>query len=336
MAVTIKDIARAAGVSKTTVSRALNNKGRISPETREKILKIAAKMNYRHNKIATSLRSNKSMVIGLIFPGFMAGHFYSEIFHGIEAYCTEKGFGVLIGCSDGLAQKEEEIIKLLQERRVDGIIIAPTHGVDLDYYHQFKKEKLPFIFIDKYIPGIEADRIVVDNKKGAYLAVTHLIERGHKKIALLSGPEYPCTTIEGRLEGYLKALEDNGLTYRKIIKTDKNVYNQRESGYKATKEFIKDNDGVTAIFAINDSVAIGAMRAIREAGLRVPQDMAIVGFNDDDISLYIENSLTTISVPKYKLGEKAAQLILERIEGQADTGQRIITLEPDLVVRDTT
>ena len=185
MAITIKDIAKIAGVSKTTVSRALNNQGRISQDTREKILQIAKETNYRHNKIATSLRSNKSMVIGLIFPGFMAGHFYSEIFHGIESYCTKKGFGVLTGCSDGVAQKEEKIIELLQERRVDGIIIAPTSGINLDYYQQFKNERLPFIFIDKYLPEIEAARIIVDNKKGAYLAVKHLIEKGHKKIALL-------------------------------------------------------------------------------------------------------------------------------------------------------
>ena len=336
MAITIKDIAKIAGVSKTTVSRALNNQGRISQDTREKILQIAKETNYRHNKIATSLRSNKSMVIGLIFPGFMAGHFYSEIFHGIESYCTKKGFGVLTGCSDGVAQKEEKIIELLQERRVDGIIIAPTSGINLDYYQQFKNERLPFIFIDKYLPEIEAARIIVDNKKGAYLAVKHLIEKGHKKIALLSGPEYPCTTIEERFQGYTEALNENNITYKKIIKTDKNIYNQHESGYQAAKKFLTNNDGATAIFAINDSIALGALRAIREAGLKVPKDMAVVGFNDDDILSYLEHPLTTISVPKYEMGIKAAQLLINIIEAESNDSKKIIKLYPKLLIRETT
>lgn len=335
MAVTIKDIAKEAGVSKSTVSRALNNQSRISPETKKKILEIAKKMNYRHNKLATSLRSNKSMVIGLIFPGFMAGHFYAEIFHGIESYCTEQGFGVLIGSSYGLSDKEEELIKILQERRVDGIISAPTRGVDLELYKQLQKENVPFIFIDKYLPEIKADQIVIDNKYGAYLAVKHLIERGHRRIAFLSGPEYPCTTIEERFLGYESALSENGISYRKVIKTDNNVYNQRESGYKAVKGFLQTSEEVTAIFAINDSIAIGAIRAIKESGLKILEDIALVGFNDDDISSYFEKSLTTVSVPKFEMGRKAAQLLINRIKGLEQGEVKKIALEPKLVIRQT-
>jgi len=335
MAVTIKDIAKRAGVSKTTVSRALNNQPRISQETKERIVKFAEEMNYRHNQLATSLRSKKSMVIGLIFPGFMAGHFYAEIFHGIESYCTRKGFGVLIGSSDGLSNKEEEIIKLLQERRVDGLIIAPTQGVDLSLFQQLKKENVPFVFIDKYLPDVEADRIVIDNIKGAYLAVNHLIKRGHNKVAFLSGPESPCITIEERFKGYKMAFMENNIEFQKYIKTDQNVYNQRKSGYKAVKKLLETKQGITAIFAINDSLAIGAMKAVREAGLIISDDIAIIGFNEDDISFYLEKPLTTISVPKFEMGRKAAQLLINRIERKETGKAKVYKLEPELVVGET-
>ncbi len=334
MTVTIKDIAREAGVSKSTVSRALNNKPRIDKKTKENILKIAEKMNYRHNKLATSLRSKKSMVIGVIFPGFSTSHFYSEIFHGVEDYCIKENYGVLIGSSDSNVKKEEKIIKILEERKVDGMIVAPKLGVNIDYYNHLKEDNIPFVFIDRYLPNLESDLIKIDNIKGAYQATSYLIEKGHKKIVFISGPEYPCMSIEERYTGYKKALSDHNLMFSQFIKANNYIYNQRKSGYNAMKSLLSEKIDFTAILATNDSIAIGVMRALREKNIKVPEEMALIGFNDDDILKYFEKPLTTVSVPKYEMGYKAAELLVEKINGKSKNTQKVL-LEPKLVVRKT-
>ena len=333
MAVTIKDIAKEAGVSKSTVSRALNNKPRIDEKTKKRILEVAKKMNYRHNKLATSLRSNKSMVIGVIFPGFTTSHFYAEIFNGIEDYCVNEDYGVLIGSSDSDTEKEEKIIQLLEERKVDGMIIAPTIGVNIDYYKHLQKDNIPFVFIDKYLPEIKTDIIKVNNTDGAYKATNYLIKKGHKKIVFMSGPEYPCMSIKERYQGYKNAISKNNLEFSKLIKAEKYVFNQRKSGYEAMKAFLKKEVQFSAILAVNDSIAIGAMRALREKNIKIPDEVALVGFNDDDILKYLQKPLTTVKVPKYQMGYKAAELLISKINGNQKN--ETILLEADLVERST-
>jgi LacI family transcriptional regulator len=274
------------------------------------------------------------MVIGFVFPGFNAGHFYADIFHGIESFCMKNNYGILIGNTNSQSDKEEEIIKLLEERRVDGIILAPTMNMKKEIFEKLDNDGVPYVFLDKYIEGISADRIIIDNEKGAYIATEYLIDKGYKKIAFLSGPEYPCITIKERLKGYRNALEVNNMEYSKVIKTDKNIYNQRKSGFDAVNNAIKEGLDVDAIFAINDSLAIGAMRALRDKDIKISEDIAVVGFNEDDISKYLEHPLTTVSVPKFDMGYKAAKMLIERIENNG-IDYKEVKVEPKLRIRET-
>jgi DNA-binding LacI/PurR family transcriptional regulator len=333
MWVTIKDVASAAGVSIATVSRVLNNSPhRVAEKTQQEVLKIVKDLDFRPSKLAAGLKSTRSAAIGLIFPSFVAGTFYSEIFHAIEDEAVRNGYGIILGSSYGETGKEELLINLLRERRVDGLIIIPSSpGVDLKYYRRLEKG-IPLVFVDRYFPQIDTDRVTTNNVKGAYLAIEHLIRLGHKKIAFLSGPEAPCTSISDRIEGYRKALTDHNIHFRKIIETEKNINKQKGCAYKAIKSFLKNGSRISAIFAVNDNVAIGALRAIWEAGLRVPDDIAVIGYDDDEMGPFLPIPLTSIAQQKAEMGKLAITLLLERIQ-QGRRISRHICLEPELVVR---
>lgn len=337
MAATIELIAKKLGISRTTVFRALNDKPRVSAATKARVLKAAAELQYRPNLLASGLRSNHSMTIGLVFTDLMAGDFYSEIFHGVENIATINNYSVILGCSENNIHKEKNIIELFCNRRVDGIIVSPTSGTDLQHYIDLQKEGIPFVFVDKYLPQINTDVVTTDGADGARQAVTHLIEMGYRKILFLSGPEFPCTTIESRLEGYREALKLNNLSYERIVFTDKFSLKQRESGYRALQEYL-DNHGsdFDAVFAVNDGLAIGAMRALREKNIKIPNDVAIVGCDDDDITRYLDIQLTTVAQPKYTMGQKAMEILIARINGEKAVGDyQFLNLKTNLVVRNS-
>lgn len=338
MGATLDDIAKKVGVSKTTVFRALNGKSRIKEETRQKILQAAKELNYVRNTLASGLRSKRSMVAGIIFSDLMAGHYYSEIFHGIEDVATKNNYGVILGCSKGDIEKEKKLLRLFTERQVDGIIVAPTYGTDINSYIELKQNKIPFVFIDKSIEGIATDIVTTDDVLGAIEAVNYLISLGHQKIAVLVGPEYPCSTIMKRIEGYLHAMKNSGKTYNKIISLNETIVSQKEYGYKAVLKYLDSNEEkATAIFAINDSLAIGAIKALREKGLKVPEDVSVLGCNDDDIDKYFDVQITTISQPKYEMGKKAMEILMERMSGSDGDGVmggfQYVNMKPSLIIR---
>jgi len=330
---TIRDVARLAGVSIATVSRVLNNSSYpVAEKTRKKVVKAAKDLDFQPNKLAAGLKLEKSAAIGLIFPSFMGGTYYSEIFHAIEDEATVKGYGIILGSSYGQTKKEELLIDLLRERRVEGLIMVPSsHNVDLRYYQRLR-EKIPFVFVDRYLPEIDADRVTTDNVKGAYIAVKHLIKLGHERIALLSGPEAPCTSIQDRIKGYEKALREFSTGFRKIIATEKNLNKPKRCAYKAMTSFLTNESGISALFAVNDGTAIGSLRAIREAGLKVPDDIAVIGYNDDEIAPFTSVPLTTVAQRKEEMGKMAVRLLLERIRQKRGVSRHIL-LEPRLVVR---
>jgi DNA-binding LacI/PurR family transcriptional regulator len=333
MWVTIRDVARLAGVSIATVSRVLNNSSYpVAEKTRKKVLKAARDLDFRPNKLAAGLKLKKSAAIGLIFPSFMGGTYYSEIFHAIENEATAEDYGIILGSSYGHTEKEELLIDLLRERRVEGLIIIPSlYKVDLRYYQRLR-EKIPFVFVDRYLPEIDADRVTTDNLKGAYIAIKHLIKLGHDRIVLLSGPEAPCTSIQDRIKGYEKALHEFGIGFRKIIETVKNLNKPKKCAYKAMASFLTNKSRISALFAVNDGIAIGALRAIREAGLKVPDDIAVIGYDDDEIAPFASVPLTTVAQRKEEMGKIAFRLLLERIRQRGEISRHIL-LEPRLVVR---
>ncbi|MBT9170163.1 MAG: Catabolite control protein A [Actinobacteria bacterium] len=328
---TIIDVAKRAGVSKSTVSKILTDKPYVSHETREKVMKAIAELGYRPNAIARSLVRNVTKTIGLIISD-ITNPFFPEIVRGIEDKASEMGYNIFICNSDAKVEREEAYLELLLEKRVDGIIFTSARITDTRIA-DLRRHNFPFILVSRTLPDVQTDYVVVDNRAGAYLAVEHLISLGHQRIAHITGPKDASGALD-RLWGYQKAMADHGL------KTDAELVKEgdfrEQGGYLATKELLSLSSAPTAIFAANDFIAIGALQAINEAGLEVPEDISLVGFDNIHLAGLTRINLTTINQPRYKMGLMATEVLIERIEGKRGPGPVQLVLEPELVIRSST
>ncbi len=340
MAPTIQEIADTLGISKTTVHRALSGTGRISLKTKQKILDLAKELNYTPNTIAQSLRSKRTMTIGLVLRDIIVGHYYAEILAGIESVAKEKGYVINIACSEDDITRESEILQNFCMRQVDGIIIAPVKDSNLGNYDLLERYRIPFIFIDKYIENIKADIVTADCKTGVKEAVKLLYNSGKRRIAFLNGYESGCITISQRIEGYEEQLSELHATYTKIIESKLFANEDKLCGHLAIKQELigstQDNK-IDALICANDSLAFGALKAITEVGLKIPQDIAIVGNNNDIMTEYVQPMLTTISQPKLVMGRMAINLLISRIEEEKKASEtKYYALPVTLIVRGST
>jgi LacI family transcriptional regulator len=326
MNVTIKDIAREARVSYATVSRALNNKYGVNPETREKILRIARELNYSPNAIARGLVSSRSFTIGLILPD-LTNPYFPAVAAGIESYAQDRGYSVFLCNTNWDRRRETAYIRLLSERRVDGIILAPS-GTSIE---EEVRELLPMVFVTNAPKNTTYSSVVIDNIRGGYLAAKHLIECGYSSIGFIGVEEHEMMDNE-RLEGYRRAFNRYGreLDSRFIRFGDF----RQQTGYALITEMIRSGEYPDAIFAENDILAIGILHGIKDSGLKVPDDIALIGFDDIAFSAYQEIQLSTIHQPKEEMGSTAAEILIEEIEGRpGETPPRKVILEPELIVR---
>jgi LacI family transcriptional regulator len=326
MNVTIKDIAREARVSYATVSRALNNKYGVNPETREKILRIARELNYSPNAIARGLVSSRSFTIGLILPD-LTNPYFPAVAAGIESYAQDRGYSVFLCNTNWDRRRETAYIRLLSERRVDGIILAPS-GTSIE---EEVRELLPMVFVTNAPKNTIYSSVVIDNIRGGYLAAKHLIECGYSSIGFIGVEEHEMMDNE-RLEGYRRAFNRYGreLDSRFIRFGDF----RQQTGYALITEMIRSGEYPDAIFAENDILAIGILHGIKDSGLKVPDDIALIGFDDIAFSAYQEIQLSTIHQPKEEMGSTAAEILIEEIEGRpGETPPRKVILEPELIVR---
>jgi LacI family transcriptional regulator len=331
MAVTLKDIAKTAGVSVMTVSRALNDKPDICKETKNYILKIARELGYTPNSLAKSLVTRKTYTIGIIVPDNL-DPFYPEVVQGIADQCRDRGYSIILCHSLGNADKELEYLVLLRSKRVDGMIIYPVQEDDR-YVDELKGSTIPFVFVGRHTDALNCDYVMNDNVHGAYLAVKHLIQKGHKKITYICAKPAASSGKE-RIAGCKKAINASELpsSALNVMTCKPNI----ESCHQTVEELIAKNDNSTAIFVWDDKLAIGALRAILEAGLHIPQDIALVGYNDTEIARHLFPPLTTIRHASYQIGEIAAQILVDRLESEQDVETKQIVLKPELVVRSTT
>lgn len=326
---TIKDIARKLEVAPSTVSMALRGHPRISKKTKLKVLETAKKLNYKVNILARGLVLRKSSLLGLVIPDIVTS-FFPKIIQGVEEVADKLGYSIIIRNSNNDFQKEADSLRFLKDRQVEGVIISPVFTRDnIGLILELEKSGIPIVFICNYLKEVNIPYIVVDDVLGAYLATQHLINLGHQRIAHLRGvPEYPAS--QDRVKGYTKALKEHNL---KIDKTLIRGYDFTfKSGYQAMKKLITLENRPTAVFASCDMAAIGAMRTVREGGLRVPEDVALVGFDDLEIAALMETRITTVAQPKYEIGEKAVRKLTRRIEKKLVRGS---ILKPKLVVRDS-
>jgi len=332
--VTIKDIARKANVSHTTVSRALNNKSRIKSDTKEKILSIAKQLNYRPDFIARSLVMRRTKTLGLVITT-IANPFYTELSQGIETTAIGLGYNIILCSTNYDLSAEKKYIDMLESKGVDGIIFTSAHMGDPNIIG-LAEEEFPIILVNRrtYHPIVrdKVDYVGVDNLRGGFLAVEHLIKLGHERIGVIGGSSESSVGFE-RLEGGKKALAAYGLEGAGDYFLEGDFL--RGSGYQGGKRFLEMEKRPTAIFATNDYMALGAYQAIMEGGIKVPEEIALIGFNDIEFTSMKGIELTTIGQKKYEMGALAVKTLVDRIEGRKSGPPEQIILEPELIIRKT-
>lgn len=328
--VTIRDIAKKAGVHVSTVSRALNDSSRVKYETKQYIKKVAKEMNYMPHELARGLAGKSTNTIGVIVPELINA-FYAEIMNGIESSLEKKGYSIIFGKSDFKLEKEQKYIELFNRKKVDGIIVSSMTLDTLEKIETLDVNKVPFVLIDSCHTREDIDSINIDNEYGVYNAVDYLIKTGHKKIAFVGDQ----VTNEDRLKGYKKALKDHDIQIdENLVKIGTERFEM--GGYNSVRQMLESGNKPDSIFAVNDHMAIGTIKAITDKGLKIPQDISVIGFDDITISNYLELPLTTVVQPKLEIGELASKLILERIENKDKPAVQHIVLKPKLVIRSTT
>ena len=333
--VTIKDLAKQLGISASTVSRALKDHPDISPETKKAVNDLAEQLNYQPNTIALSLRQSKTNTIGVIIPE-IAHFFFSTVVSGIEDIAYSNGYNVIITQSNESYDKEVTDAQALFNSRVDGILVSVARDTkDYAHFTRLIQRNMPLVFFDRVVNDVNASKVIVDDEQGAYEATQHLIEQGYKRIAHLAGPQNLIIS-QNRLNGYKAAIADNKyMIDERIIRTcGLGTYEEAEI---ITNELLDSRLPPDAIFANNDVAAYGAMTAIKKRKMRIPEDVAIVGFSNWRFSGLIEPALSSVTQPGFKMGQEATKLLLKQIEMKDD--EQLVTetilLKTNLLVRDS-
>lgn len=332
-ATTLKDIANKIGVSTTTVSIILNDKApHISKATKDLVIKTATEMNYRPNRIARSLVNRSSHTLGLIVPDIV-NPFFAEITKGVCQEAMKNNYAVSIFNTDDDVDKDIEYIDYMQDIGVDGFVaILGTDGQERKRKQRLKKlhnSSCPMILVDRLIDD-NFMSVTTDNKKGAFLATEYLIKLGHKKIGCISG-QLNTSFSKERFYGYLEALQKYGIKFDSSLLYEGDY--RYDTGYKITKHLLEKE--VTAILAFNDMIAYGVYGALKEVGLKVPENISVVGYDDLLYSSMISTPLTTIHQPAYKMGEKSVQMLIKLIKGDLSEEERHFQFIPKLIERES-
>ncbi|WKZ58096.1 MAG: LacI family DNA-binding transcriptional regulator [Cyclobacteriaceae bacterium] len=335
--VTIKDIARELGISPSTVSRALKDHPDISPDTKKAVNELAEKLNYQPNIVALSLRQSKTNTIGVIIPEIVH-FFFSTVISGIEDVAYSAGYNVILAQSNESQTREISDIKALFNSRVDGMLMSVSRETtNFDHIESMLAKGVPIVFFDRVYDTGQASKIIVDDFTGAKEATLHLIDQGCKRIAHIEGP--PNLEIsKQRLEGYKEALKEHNMPFNKelvAICPSGTI----EEGKKATEKLLSLKNPPDAIFATNDPAAMGAMQAIKAKGLKMPDDVALVGFSNWFFSSLMDPPLSSVDQPGFEMGQEAAKLLIRQIEKQEKDDEDITPetkiLKTRLIIRES-
>ena len=333
--VTIKDLAKKLGISASTVSRALKDHPDISPATKKAVNDLAEQLNYQPNTIALSLKQSKTNTIGVIIPE-IAHFFFSTVVSGIEDIAYDKGYNVIITQSNESYDREVIDSQALFNSRVDGILVSVARNTqNYDHFTRLIQRNMPLVFFDRVIEGINASKVIVDDEQGAYEATQHLIEQGYKRIAHLAGPQ-TLIISQNRLNGYKAAIADNKymIDDRIIEICGLGTYEEAE---QITNQLLDSRLPPDAIFANNDVAAYGAMTAIKKRKMKIPEEIAIVGFSNWRFSGLIEPALSSVTQPGFKMGQEAIKLLLKQIEMKDDEQHvtETVVLKTNLLERES-
>jgi LacI family transcriptional regulator len=326
---TIHDVARVAGVSIATVSATINQTAYVSPALQERVREAIAEVGYHPDAIARSLKTRTTKTIGLVISD-ISNPFFTALIRAIEDVANAAGYTLILCNTDERIEKEQAYLRLLRSRRVDGVILAPAGSAE-DYGDFKALVAAPAVFIDRRVPA-SADSVVVDNVQGARDAIRYLVSLGHRRIGLIAGLPKISTSKE-RLAGYHQALEEACIPVDPTLL--KVGYSRLEGGHEAALELLALSHRPTAIFATNNLMAIGLMRAVAERGILCPADISVACFDDFDWASVFHPRLTTVAQPTYEMGKRAAELLLGRLRGGGDEGRQELILAPTLVIRNS-
>src|SRR6185312_2057732 len=329
--ITIYDIASKLNISIATVSRALKDDPVVNKKTRKRVFEAAEQMSYRSNHFARNLRSQKTETIGVIVPK-LNSHFMSSVIAGVESVANRLGYNLIISQSSESVEKEIANAKTMFNNRVDGLLVPLAYNTqDLSHFDIFQKRNIPVIFFDRVMEDEHYTNIVIENKKGAYEATTHLIEQGCKRIIHITACSKQ-NVYKDRLAGYKEALADHQMKFDK-----KNVITGNlslEAGEDAAELILKMKPLPDGVFVANDNCAVGCMSTLKNRGIRIPEYIAFVGFNNDAVSKVIEPNLTTINYPGYEMGEVVAHNLINHLNGISTIqSTNTIILRSELVIR---
>lgn len=328
--VTIEDVAKTAGVSRQTVSRAINDKGEISQKTKERVLATVEQLGYRPNRLAQGMVTQRTMTIGLVMVD-ITNLFFPEVARGVQDAGREKGYNILLCNTDDDPEEEYINLKSLVDHQVDGIILA-TSSISEEKLAKFADGYAPIVLLNRAFNHPHVSLIMMENERGGYLATEHLISLGHRCIGMIAPLAYRESKIK-RVQGYLGALREAGIKPKPDLVVGEAT--TLKGGYQATQRLLRENPEMTAIFAYNDLMALGAIRACRDASLHVPGDIAIIGFDDISLAAMATPSLSTIHVDKYALGRLALTRLLSMLD-HSKNALEPLSISLDLVVREST
>jgi len=325
--ITIADVARAAGFSQMTVSRVVNDKEDVSEATRQRVLDAIEHLGYRPSGIARGLATKRTGTLGLVLPD-VANPFFSDVARGVEDVAYAHGYGVFLCNTDEDPERELAVLASLEEKRVDGLVLCSSR-LNEDELHEVVARHPSVVLVNRRLVGDQVRSVLLDDEAGGRLATRHLLKGGHRAIGLLAGPE---VSHSGRMRarGYRAALAAAGLPYYpNWVRSCPPV---TEGGHRSALDLLQTHPELTALFCYNDLVAVGALAACAELGLRVPEDVAVAGHDGIPLAAWVTPPLTTCEVPRTDLGGRAVESLLEQIEGASD-GDREVLLQAELVVR---
>jgi LacI family transcriptional regulator len=324
---TLKEVAQLANVSIATVSNVINESKHVSEDLKKKVFDSMKVLNYKPNEIAKSLRVNQSNLIGILISD-ISNNFISKVVKGVENTLNEEGYNVLLCSTDSDIEKEKRYMNVLMGKRIDGLIISSA-GTG-EHYNDLLNADVPLVFLNRCPDHIPANMVMTNNIKGAYFATEHLIKHGYTKIGIIAGPMH-LSTGRDRYIGYERAHEDYGIPVSNELVLEGNL--DIESGYKLTKEMLESKSEVDALFISNNSMSLGAYKYIKEKGIKIPEDIAIFGYDDPEWAEVVDPPISGIRQPAYELGVLAAQNIINTIQGNQEVSKGIKYLDPEMVIR---
>lgn len=336
--ISLSDIALSLGVSKTLVSMVLNNRANekgISKETQKRVWEKIKEMNYKPNMMARGLRLGRSNIIGLIVSD-IANPFYARIARFVENYLEPKGYNIMICSTDEDIEKEIRLTRMLKDRQIDGLIISSSQKNSREF-KAMMEEKYPFVLIDRIMSDMKTNSVAVDNFRGAYDAIFHLIKQGYKSIAAFAVSPLHVSTINDRIEGYLRCVKDNGLTYGKKLLVEIPFADVKNSVKYQLSNVLYGKEKVEAIFAVNNNIAITCLEMLNEMKVRIPEDIGFLCFDDLEIFKFSRPSITAVSQPIEEICRNAVDILIDDIKNKDKvTEKQQVKLPTSLVIRRST